>query len=357
MCNDILIKNFGEVLLYNNNHIERRILNKNNHSIIKAITVKAFKEQIELFSPKKFNYFVEKGLKGKVNQETTIAIILKNKKLNQDIVHYHCFNCSASELKNDVPIFRPNAPDGFSMFCNQLEYLQLMNFINNAEHEKKKKKLEEEDILEDEPIPNKKHFLCQICKTHFDNYLEHLSSKIHNINKLKYSNIYDRLKLTFRRIVNFNENQKLNNNKLKEGKNQNKKELDNFNNIESNTFVEKKERALDDNIDNINIITTKEDSISVINDENKDINKEIITEYDDSIKQKSEGNNINISSQDILKILDTVHCNRIKVIEHFKKRNKNDINKDCSNENYIYDFQKISGKISYFNFMNKNTKK
>ena len=66
----------------------------------------------------------------------------------------------------------------------------------------KKQKVEEE-IIRTEPEPNKKEFLCQICKSRFDNYLEHIKSKLHINNKSKYVNIFSKIKLTFNRIAEY----------------------------------------------------------------------------------------------------------------------------------------------------------
>ena len=104
----------------------------------------------------------------------------------------------------------------------------------------KKQKVEEE-IIRTEPEPNKKEFLCQICKSRFDNYLEHIKSKLHINNKSKYVNIFSKIKLTFNRIAEYN----------KKNINMKDKKITTSINIIDNT-----------------IETTKEESY-LINDENK----------------------------------------------------------------------------------------
>ena len=270
--NDELIKAYGEILLYNNNHIEKIVINKNNNSIIRMITVKSLKEEIDFLIPKSFNFFKEKGLNSKLNPKSTIAIILKHKnKDKDDLLKYHCFDNSKSEIKNDIPFYHSDVPDGFSLFCNQLEYLQLMAFLakNKNKNKVKKNNIENNDIIESEPEPNKRHFICQICKAKFENYKEHISSIQHNQNKLKYTNTFLKMKLTFRRIVNYNESKKNKNvnETLNEDKTMNVIELK-----DSNEKVDKFISFI--NIDETNNATTKDDSFKLINDD-KDVNKKI----------------------------------------------------------------------------------
>ena len=348
--NNELFKEYGIIHLYNNNHIEIIPIKKTNHnSIIRIITLQSLKEEIEYLSPKPFNYFIQKGLNQKYNPKNTIAIILKNK-FNEDLLKSYCFNNSNSEMKNDIPFYHSGIPDGFSMFCSQLEYLQLMAHLDK--YGKKKKKIEEDEELETEPIPNKKHYVCQICKLKFGNYLEHIKSKLHNDNKLKYRNIFLKMKLTFRRIANWKEsqnNKNINNNISKDSTKLEITEL-------KHTEEQKDKNTSFTNSYIINNITTKEDSNVIINDENKDnnknnIRKDIVEEDKDNNDKKED-----ISVKDILNILDSIDSKKKYNMCKPKKRKNNEKNKYFFHENYIFELQKITGKISYFSSINKLNK-
>ena len=76
-------------------------------------------------------------------------------------------------------------------------------------------------ILKTEPEPNIKEFLCQICKSRFNNYLEHIKSNLHERNKAKYSTIFNNIKITFKRIVDYNNTKKNDIHLIKEEKNEN----------------------------------------------------------------------------------------------------------------------------------------
>jgi hypothetical protein len=312
------------------------------------ITLKSLKEEIEFLTPKTFNYFIEKGLNSKLNPKLTIAIILKQKN-KEDLLKYHCFNNSKLETKNDIPFFHPDVPDGFSLFCNPLEYMQLMAFISKNKNKDRKKNINKNnsEILETEPEPIKRHFVCQICKIKFDNYKEHIESIQHEQNKLKYHNTFLKMKLTFRRIVNYNESKK--NKNLTDSPSKDK----NISVIELKDSEDKKDKITSINLeDTYNNGTTKDDSFKLINDENKDANKKI---YKEEIIDLTEKND-NMDDNEVLNVLDSIHCNPNKNTCIIKKRKKNEQNKSFFHDNYIYDLQKITGKISFFNKLNNMNK-
>ena len=308
---------------------------------------------MENFKPKTYNYFIHKGLNKKSNPNNTISIIIRNKN-GQELLKFYSFNNSSDALENNIPFYHKEVPDGYSLFCSQLEYVQLMNFLKKNKGGKKKKK-EEEDILESEPGPNKRNYICQICKSKFDNYIEHINSKLHYENKLKYRNLFIRMKLTFRRISNYNE-------EMKNKKNINELEKDNSK-IDlmdlKNSEEEKGKNSSIINLDNTNNITTRYDSF-IINDENKDINKQNFKAgLVNTKKGKEKLNEIleeNISVKDILNILDSIdEQSKINSL-NIKKRKKNEKNKYFFNENYLYDLKRITGKISYLESINKMNK-
>ena len=178
--------------------------------------------------------------------------------------------------------------------------------------------MEEEQKLKTEPEPNKKNFLCQICKARFDNYIEHIRSNMHKKNKKKFDIAYINIKNTFNRIVENNKSKNVNNiNNNNEAINNHKKnEL--FKNKNNNLNI----------FENNLFISTKEDSISV-KEENRIIkgditNLEKITEKEVNEKnQQNKKKDSSISVNEILTILNTIE---IKQYASLKKRKKNKLN-------------------------------
>ena len=334
--NKELIKDFNMIYCYDNNTF-RKVSIKNNKSskknnesnIIKIITLNALYDEINMFNSKSYEFFISKGLNKNYPKETIICILLRNKHKKTSDLIYQNFNNSKRLEENDIPFYHPKAPDTFSLFCSEYEYKQILRHIKTEEYQiqlrEKKNKLEEEKILKEEPEPNKKEFLCQICKARFDNYLEHIKSNLHNKNKLKYKEAFINIKNTFKRIVE-------NNNKIKNKKNN---ELI----IEENNLL----------------ISTKEDSVPI----NEEINKityekknleKIDEKAEEHYKSQSEKNEINITVEDILKILETIEKKEINVEKKTnKKRKKGDKIKIWNDNNYIKNIQKITEKIDYYN--------
>ena len=305
------MQDYGIIILYDNNNTRKIIVKENNNLSIRIITLNSLKKEIEFFTPKPFIYFIENGLNEKSKKKSTIAVIIKNK-LNENILKYFSFNISTNERENDVPFYHPNVPDGYSLFCSQFEYIQLMEFLKKNE---KKFKKEEEESLEAEPIPRKKNFLCQICKIKFGNYIEHINSSLHSHNKSKFANIFKKIQSTFKRIVDNNEQEKIN--------------YQNEKNILDNSII-------------TNNITTKCDSF-IVSDENKDFNKKNITDEEKDNKKVE-----NISMKEVMTILDSIDSKSKNISFHLGKRKKNEKNKSFFKDNYIYDLQNITGKIYHY---------
>ena len=314
------------------------------------ITIKSLKEEIEYFKPKTFEFFIQNGLKKGFNPDLTIAVLIKQK-FKTDKLAYHFFNNSVIDKYNDIPFYHKDIPDGFSLFCNKLEYCQLMQFFEKKGKNKiKNNKSEKEEIMESEPIPNKKHFICQICKIKFDDYKEHMNSIIHKENLFKCRNSYIRIKATFRRIIDFNEKKKIKKiNKVPQILVEDSNSLD---------VIELKDNMEERMItyivsDNTNNGTTKYDSQGLGLDENKDVNKESDKiEIIDLTKELKESIN-ELGVNDILDILDSIQSNPKKT----KRKKINNGDKTFFHENYLYDLKKITGKISYFNSINSRIKK
>ena len=313
------MQDYGIIFLYENNYTRKIIVKENNNLSIRIITLNSLKKEIEFFTPKPFIYFIENGLNENSNIKSTLAVIIKNK-LNERILKYFSFKNSINEKENDVPFYHPNIPDGYSLFCTQFEYIQLMEFLKK--NEKRDKKEEEELLLEVEPIPRRKNFLCQICKIKFGNYIEHINSSLHSHNKSKYSNVFKKIQNTFKRIADNNEQEKIN--------------FQNEKNILDNSMI-------------TNNITTKCDSF-IVSDENKDINKKNITDEEKTCK-KDDNINESISMKDIMMILDNIDSKSKNISFHSGKRKKNEKNKSFFKDNYIYDLQSITGKIYHYKYI------
>ena len=340
-----LIKDFGIIYFNHHNHIEKIINKKGNYSIIKIITINSLKEEINFFKPKTFNFFLEKGLNKNSKQKSTICLLLKNKSTKQYQVISYSFICNNMK-DSDIPFYHQNVPDGFSLFCSENEYIQILSYLKSEEYKKqlemKKKKEEEQQILENEPEPNRKEFLCQICKSRFDNYLEHINSKLHKKNKTNFLNTFNKIKLSFQRIVDYNKIKNNKNNSIKEEK----KDITNKININ----------------DNIAIETTKEESLSFTEDNKINLIKEKQRICERISQKENEENNKSedLSMKELLNILNSIKekdniTNKNTIIPH--KRKKNEQKKYfLIGNNYVHDLKLITEKISYFNNLYKNNK-
>ena len=334
--NKELIKDFNIIHCYDNNFI-RKIYIKNNRSknfkeenIIKIITLNSLYDEINMFKSKLYDFFIEKGLNKNYSSDTTICIYLRNKHKKESDLIFQNFNNSKKLEENNIPFYHPKAPDTFSLFCSEYEFKQILRHIKTEEYQiqlkEKKNKLEEEKILKEEPEPNKKEFLCQICKARFDNYLEHIKSNLHNKNKIKYSEAFISINNTFKRIVE--------NNKINNKKNKNKNELI----IEENNLL----------------VSTKEDSLPINEENNKIIyekkNLEKIDEkVEENYKTQSEKSDIEINVDDILKILETIENKEINVEKKMNKKRKKGDKINIWNNDYVKNIQKVTGKIYYYN--------
>jgi hypothetical protein len=346
--NKELIKDFNTIYFYDNNFV-RQINIKNNskvkslyNKIIKIITIDALKEELNIFSSKSIDFFFKKGLNKPKNfsEKNLICLLLQNKfKQTENLISYN-FNNSKKMEDNDIPSYHPKAPETFSLFCSEYEYIQILNHIKTKEYQKqlleKKLKDDKAQLLKSEPEPLKKEFLCQICKSRFDNYLEHIKSSLHMKNKSRYNNVFDNIKNTFKRIV---EN---NNNNIKTENNKNNDLIIEENNL----FISTKEDSLSINEEintNKNIICDKKNLEKIVekNEENEKSPK----------SDEKKGNDVcnNICVKDILKILDTIEKKEIKEIKFNKKRKKSDIKNILDDNNYIKNFKNVTGKIWEFN--------
>ena len=206
--NNQYFKNLGKILYYKNNHIEQIVINKNSKSAYRMITYWTLLEEIEYFQPKSFDYFVKKGLDEKIcMQKTTIALI-KNE--NDEKINYHCFNNKTNKSENDnFPFFHQNMPYGFSFFCSNGEYSNIMKYLEKKNKIKKndESKIDKKEIVVEEeksPIPKKKY--CYLCRYKYEDYKKHIISNKHKQMINRSNKLILRIKNSFKRIVKYNDN-------------------------------------------------------------------------------------------------------------------------------------------------------
>lgn len=216
-----LINNFGDIYLNYNNHVEKishkssssSFKNNANKNIIKLITYKELLMEISSFENKTLNYFIERGLDKNINKKGSIALIVTKNK-NKSRLESYDFSLKEEEKEEnkgrnyDIPYYHNDVPEGFSMFCTDEEFNLVITHVNRSDYQKVQKKEEEkkEELITSEPQPSKKNFICQLCKSRFDNYKEHIVSETHIKNINKHKNSYNKLSLTFKRIINNNFN-------------------------------------------------------------------------------------------------------------------------------------------------------
>jgi len=338
-----LMKNIGTIYYYDNIHTETlKSGKKNKKRIIRLITAKDLKQEMNYFQKSKFEYFLSKNLPQNANKMTTLALIQRNRLYEEKII-FRVFNNSKKETENDIPFFHKNAPDGYSFFCCRDEYSQLINYLKKNKKTKKKEKVQQEQ-LESEPSPDKKHYACQICKLRFDDYLEHIHSKFHEKNKLNYADSFLRIKNTFNRIVIFNKEKKLLS--QENGK-------DKWENVKIITYKKKKEIKEDNKINKSN--GNENMSANIISENSNSAKTKCDSLFNENkVSKRKRKGDIDIPIKDIKYILNTIECRPVMNFYHNKKRKKSQIHKNVFNENYLCDFRKITGKISYFNSLLNN---
>ena len=377
--NKELIKKFDTLYFYDNNHTEKYILNnsvKSTKRILKIITIKALQIELDYFHKNTFEYFLANNLPENSNKKTTLAVLLKCR-TEEEKISYYVFNNSKKDIDNDIPFFHKDAPDGYSYFCCKNEFSQLTSFLKRNKKIKKQQKSVQEK-LELEPLPNKKHYICQICKIKFDNYLEHIHSRFHEQSKFNLKEQFLKIKTTFKRIVTFNKEKKEKNGKNGVGESNEKKEKNEKNGLRDEKEKEekfiiisyKRKTYIDDeskekkangkeeissNIisENIQNNTTKcesslRENIHMNNKKKRNKARSVIYNVNSS-KKKEKKDDMDISPNNILDILDTIHCRSVNQFSHLKKRKKNDIHKSIFHDNYIFEIQKVSKKIAYYN--------
>jgi len=204
-----LLKGYGNIYLNYNNHIEKINHGASKKNIIKIITYKELLMELSTFENKSINYFVEHGLDKNINKNANITLIITNNRNKTKLESYDfSYKDENKNIGIDIPYYHKDVPDGFSVFCTDEEFQLVINHVNRRESRTKNKRKEKkkEEKMISEPEPSKKNFICQLCRSRFDNYIEHIISEAHIRNIKKHKNSFNKLSLTFKRIVNNNLN-------------------------------------------------------------------------------------------------------------------------------------------------------
>lgn len=210
-----MIDNYGDIYFNNNNHIEKIKHNSKKNKVIKIITFKELLLELAAFDNKSINYFIERGLNQNINQEAIISLIINTNKNKTQLESYDfSYQDDKKNIYFDIPYFHNNVPEGFSVFCTDEEYELVINHVNKKGYKlrQKNKNKNKEEMITSEPEPTKKNYICQLCRVQFNNYKEHINSDEHNKNIIENKSAFNKLSLTFKRIVDNNFN------KLKENK-------------------------------------------------------------------------------------------------------------------------------------------
>ena len=163
--------------------------------------------ELSSFEDKTINYFFNNGLNKNINQKANISLIVTSNR-NKSKLETYDFSYK-DENKNifyDIPYYHKNVPEGFSVFCTDEELDLVIKHVNRKDYKPKIKDKKKEENVTSEPEPSKKNFICQLCRSRFDNYKQHIVSDTHLKNIKKHKNSFNKLSLTFKRIVNNNLN-------------------------------------------------------------------------------------------------------------------------------------------------------
>ena len=262
-----------------------------------------------------------------MNPLGTVAILRQSTQNNKSFLFSHEFKI-INNKSNTIPILHLDMPKGYSVFCDDWEYKEIFKYLAHKKNEKNNEKQETESFKE-EPEPKGKHKNCQMCNIKFDNYLEHIKSKIHLFNVEKNRQALNQIKNIFKRIVEDNKKEKLINNT----NNVIYSCIHGNNNISENEILNKNLKSIL-NSD----ITTKEDSFLQENNYNiKKINN--ISKFNEGIEEKEKIEEKSTNDLDEIKKLLEIFSETDKKNNQNKKRKKNEIN-----DNY----EQNKGKNKFF---------
>ena len=176
-----------------------------------------------MFNHLKFEDFYNYGLPKTISNKALIVILFKyrTKKAIKffDFVKKHKKN---NKEYYNIPIYHEDSPEDFSLFCTEKEKKSIETYIKkyrNKFKEQTEEKEEDNKIIE-EISPSKENYLCKLCACRFHSYEDHLISTLHKENMKQSENLYNRVNLTFSRLINY-VNQKDKDNKTENLSNQN----------------------------------------------------------------------------------------------------------------------------------------
>lgn len=202
-----LINNYGNIYLDYNNHIEIINHGKLDGNTIKIITYKELLMELSSFDDNNLNYFINNGLDKNTNPKGNITLIITNNK-NKTKMESYDFSYINEDKKiyYDIPYYHKHVPEGFSIFCTDEELDLVIKHVNQNDSKSKTKFKKKKENIIFEPEPSKKNFICQLCRSRFNNYKEHIISEIHLENIKKHKKSFNYLSSTFKRIINNNFN-------------------------------------------------------------------------------------------------------------------------------------------------------
>ena len=346
-----MIKTFGDIYLNYNNHIEKISHGSSKKNLIKIITYKELLLELSTFKNKSINYFVEQGLDKNINQKANITLIITTNR-NKTKLESYDFSYK-DENKNicvDIPYYHNNVPDGFSVFCTDEEFELVMNHVNRRNSKSKIKEKKKEENINSEPEPSKKNFICQLCRSRFDNYKEHIISDTHGKNIKKHKNSFNKLSLTFKRIVSDNFNITKDNNS---STNSNSKSFSNSlsNNDIINFFEFSPENIKKiNNKQNYNLRVKKSPSFRKDSNNNNCFNYFMSSNKNNNIKIIKNENDVSSPQQQVSSTASSTFKNVLTLFDDISETNKNSSVKKMSKrkrneeDDLIYDRLNLRNK-------------
>ena len=185
---------------------------------------------------KEYDKLVKYGLPVTVNKDATIAI-LNNNGLSKKTIYYEFPRVKNNYLKHNkseynIPMFFKHITSGFSLFCTLSEKKFIEKYYSQAFLEEEENNKNEDNDISKSPKPLREHSYCHLCKRVFQDYVNHVNSKLHQDNYVNNKPVYGQIADCFKRVRHFwskNEEKKIKINTIK---------LDNISEIETKSFHE-----------------------------------------------------------------------------------------------------------------------
>jgi hypothetical protein len=189
-------------VLFINNHVEIFQHNTNDRPIIKVIILQELESVIEMYTIHSLSFYKKVGLPKNIDEKGLVSLLWKIK--GKYSIKYHQFDkivYKNNSILYDIPSFRKEIPQGFSLFCDEYE-LALITEYQSRKAEKSKRNIINELLNEINmiPMPKEEHFQCQICSCKFSNYFEHINSHQHQTNIQKFQPNINRIMQALTRV-------------------------------------------------------------------------------------------------------------------------------------------------------------